>query len=148
MRESTLIEAMAMMAENMQRIAVGESPAYSEKAFLDLTARLDRAEGLDAPDHTCDVCSKRTPNVLILCDDCDPTVDGKVAGKGAGVERLQVELDAARAEIERLKANVTVKTCCLCGKGDATFEIIKGNLYMMCQACAVKDQLNGGMGWR
>lgn len=36
MGENALIEAMAMMAENMQRLAAGESPAYSEQAFRDL----------------------------------------------------------------------------------------------------------------
>lgn len=35
----TMVEAMGMQAENQQRAAEGKSPAYGEKAFLDLLNR-------------------------------------------------------------------------------------------------------------
>lgn len=36
MAVATMVEAMAMHAENQQRAVAGDSPAYNEKAFFDL----------------------------------------------------------------------------------------------------------------
>lgn len=40
----------------------------------------------------CDVCCKETPNTLVMCDDCDPNVDGHVAGPGSGARAMQDRL--------------------------------------------------------
>lgn len=93
---------MGNLTDKLARVMGAFTPDLERSASA-LLAEVDAVESRLAEHEsnakTCDVCARRTPNVLVMCDDCDPTIDGKVAGTGSGVAKLQEEKETMESRL-------------------------------------------------